>query len=323
MRWCLSLIAVLLLAGCTPSFLITPVSDKGELVERTVRDGEGFFPKKIAIIPIEGTIINARRPSLMDSGENSISLLTQQLKRAEDDSSVVAVVLRVNSPGGTVTASDTMYRLISDFKSRSKKPVVASVQEVCASGGYYASLAADEIVAQPTSIVGSIGVIFTTFDFEGTLGKIGARSYIIKSGPLKDMGSPLKPLSVEEREIMQGMIMEYFHRFQGVVQTRRSLTAPELAAVTDGRVFTGENALKLKLVDRMGTLEEAIDLAAQRANSKGAKAVLYIRPYGYGGSIYASNQMPAPEAKSAQLLSIPMVEEILPSGFYYIWRPGL
>ena len=323
MKLFLSLMAALFLTGCTPSFLITPVSGNSELVESTVRRGEGFFQKKIAIIPIEGTIINARRPSLMDSGENSVSLLTQQLQRAEDDASVVAIVLRVNSPGGTVTASDTMYRLISDFKSRSKKPVVASVQEVCASGGYYAALAADEIMVQPTSIVGSIGVIYTSFDFEGTLGKIGARSYVIKSGALKDMGSPLKQMTAEEREVMQAMIMEYFHRFQGVVQTRRGLNADELAAVSDGRVFTGENAMKLKLVDRIGTLEEAIVLATQKAGVKNAKSVLYIRPFGYGGSIYASNQVPAPEAKSSPLLSIPMMEEMLPSGFYYIWRPGL
>jgi protease-4 len=314
--------SILLLAGCTPSFLITPVSNNNELVEKTVDDGKGFFPKKIVIIPIEGTILNSRKPGLLVSGENSLSLLSQQLKRAEKDPAVAAIVLRLNSPGGTVTASDSMYQLISDFKKSSKKPVIASVQEVCASGGYYSALAADEIIAQPTSVVGSIGVIFEMFDVEGTLGKIGARAYIIKSGPLKDMGSPLKPLSEAERQVIQAMIMQYYARFQGIVQNRRALSTEELQLVTDGRVFSGQDALKLKLIDRLGTLNDAIDIARQRADAKGAKAVLYIRPHGYGGSIYASNEMPAPEANTTQL-SIPLADEIIPAGFYYLWRPGL
>ena len=249
-------------------------------------------------------------------------MLTQQLRRAEQDPNVVAIILRLNSPGGTVTASDTLYQLISDFRKGTNKPVIASVQEVCASGGYYAALAADEIMVQPTSLLGSIGVIFTTFDVERTLDKIGARSYIIKSGPMKDMGSPFKPMREDERQIIQAMIMDYFHRFQGVVKSRRGLSDEELVAVTDGRVFTGENALRLKLVDRLGTLDDAINLARIKTGQKGAKVVLYIRPHGYGGSIYADTQMPAPEAKTTQLM-LPMPDEILPTGFYYIWRPGL
>ncbi len=316
------LMIAILVAGCAPSFLITPVANRSGLEETEVQQGKGLFKKKIAIIPIEGTIVNARTPSLMGSGENAISLLTQQLQRAEKDPNVVAVVLRINSPGGTVTASDTAYQLISDFKKRTGKPVIASVQELCASGGYYAALAADEIVVQPTSVVGSIGVIFTSFDIEGTLNKIGARSYIIKSGQLKDMASPFKAMREEERQVIQAMIMDYFNRFVGVVQTRRELQEVDVNRINDGRVFTGEQALRLKLVDRPGTLDDALDLARQKADASGAKAVLYIRPYGYGGSIYASNQVPAPEANGMQL-TIPMPEEVLPTGFYYLWRPGM
>lgn len=311
------------IAGCgAPSLLITPVSNNNELQESTVMRGEGFFQKKVVIIPIDGMIMNSKGASLLGEGENPVSVLTQELQKAADDPAVVAVVLRINSPGGTVTASDTMYDLVSQFKKKTGKPVIASVQEVGASGAYYLAMASDQIVAMPTSVVGSIGVVFTTFDVEGTLGKIGARTYTIKSGALKDMGSPFKAMTPEEHQVIETMIMEYFGRFEGIVQKGRKLDGDELKKVNDGRVFTGEQALALKLVDQLGSLEDAIKVARVKGGAAGARVVLYTRPYGYSGSIYANNQMPAPESKSMQV-SIPMAEQALPTGFYYIWRPGL
>src|SRR5205814_4351685 len=131
--------------------------------------------------------------------ENDVSLFAQQLQKAELGSAVKAIVLRVNSPSGTVSASDLMYDEILRFKQRSKKVVVASAQDIVASGAYYVSCAADKVVVQPTSVIGSIGVIFNTFDISGTLDKVGARTNVIKSGPLKDMGSPFKAMDDNER----------------------------------------------------------------------------------------------------------------------------
>jgi protease-4 len=151
----------LLSAGCgTPSFLVTPVANSNKLDETTVAPGKGLFPDKVAIVEVEGVISNTKSGGLLEATENPVSLFTQELNKAADDSDVKAVVLRVNSPGGTVSASDAMYQILKRFKARTHKPVVASIQEVGASGAFYVSCGADKIVAQPTSLVGSIGVIF-------------------------------------------------------------------------------------------------------------------------------------------------------------------
>lgn len=324
-QWFIALLLLLLVGGCgAPSLLITPVSNRTDLVEEEVQPAKGWTRSKIVIIPLEGMIINAQKTGLLEPGENAVSLLTQQLQRAQNDDSVKAVVLRLNSSGGTVTSSETIYRLVRDFRKRTGKPVIASIQEVAASGAYYIACGTDQIVAQPTSVVGSIGVIFTTFDVVGTMDKIGVRTYTIKSGQLKDMGSPFKALTPAERQVIQDLIDQYFVRFRSTVQTQRKLSDDQTVTVTDGRVFSGEQAMALKLVDRLGTLEDALDLARERANARGARAVLYLRPYGYGGSIYASNQLPAPEAKGGTTLNIPGFREMLPAlpaGFYYLWQP--
>src|SRR4051812_20906499 len=214
-----------LLGGCgVPSFLITPVSSSYKLQEHTVLPGK--TGDKVAIIEVEGMLMNMRSGGLLQPTENKVSLFTQQLRAAARDDSVKAVVLRVNSPGGTVTASDTMYELVKDFRRSTHKPVVASTQEVCASGAYYVSCAADKIVAHPTSVVGSIGVLFSTMEFEGALGKMGIRAESIKSGPLKDMGSPFKSLGRNERAVMQEMVDEYFQRFIGIVTADRPVKEP-------------------------------------------------------------------------------------------------
>ncbi|HEY2587099.1 MAG TPA: signal peptide peptidase SppA [Tepidisphaeraceae bacterium] len=335
MRWIsLSLLALsLCITGCgTPSFLITPVANSNKLNEEEISAGKGWSPGKVAIIPVEGMIANVRTGGLLQATENPLSLFTQQLEAAEKDPAVKAVVLRVNSPGGTVTASDAMYQLVKRFKARTGKVVVASAQEMDASGAYYVSCAADKIVAQPTSLVGSIGVVFETMEFEGTLAKIGVNADAIKSGSLKDMGSPFRAMKPEERAVMQGMVEEYFTRFVGIVSGNRPVSEQPVADLTkygqstyggtySGRVFSGERARELGLVDQTGLLEDAIELAKNLAHAKDAAVVMYTRPYGYGGSIYASNTLPPPKADTMQL-ELPGANSLLPAGFYYLWMPG-
>jgi protease-4 len=304
-----------------PSFLVTPVQNTSALEEQTVSPGEGFSPPKVAIIEVEGMISNLKTGGFMQPSENRVSLFIQELEKAEKDSAVKAVVLRVNSPGGTVTASDIMYETIKRFKERTHKPVVASLQDLAASGAYYVSCGADKIVAHPTSVVGSIGVIFNTFNIEGTLAKIGAKTDAIKSGPLKDMGSPFRELDPESRAVMQGIVDEYYKRFVGVVTSNRPIKDPgSLKMLTDGRVFSGTRAVELGLADQTGLLQDAIELAKQMAHVPGARTVMYRRPYGYSGSIYARGEVGAPQA-SVMELKIPGVHDPLPSGFYYLWNP--
>ena len=291
--------------------------------------GKGGTNDKVAIVEVEGLLINARAGGFLQAQENKVSLFTQQMRAAAKDKSVKAVVLRVNSPGGTVTASDTMYEIVKEFRQKTGKPVVAATQEVAASGGYYVCCAADKIVAQPTSIIGSIGVLMNTLEFEGALGKLGIRADAIKSGPLKDMGSPYRSLEAPERAVMQEMVDEYFQRFADVVSSTRPVQEPrpslplaaEYRGVYSGRVFSGARAVELGLADKTGRLDEAIALARQLGKAPGAKVILYKRPYGYGGSIYASAEpSPRPNANVIQF-ALPESRLFLPGGFYYLWEP--
>ena len=314
------LVGALLLAGCgAPSLLVTPVMRSEGLQEIEVARGKGRA--KVAVIPIEGLLANAREPGLLQEGDNKVDLLTQQLDRAARDSAVKAVVLRINSPGGTVTGSENMYELLRRFRATSGKPIVASVQEVGASGGYYVALSADRIVAAPTSVVGSIGVIFNAFSVEGGLGKLGIKSEVVKSGPMKDMASPFKDMSDEERKVMQQTVDEYFERFRSTVADRRKLDGEAIARVSDGRVFSGAQAKALGLVDQLGILEDAIDAARELGNARDGRAIMYRKPFGPGGSVYANADAPVPQANPTLQLPIPPTEMSLPTGFYYLWRP--
>ena len=328
----LTLLAVLVTGCGAPSFLVTPVANSNRLEEHRVKSGKGWSPPKVAVIELDGMLMNARAGGLLQASENPVSRFAQQLGRAAADEDVKAVVFRINSPGGTVTASDTMYAMVRQFRERTKKPVVSSTQEVAASGAYYVALASDRILAEPTSVVGSIGVIFSTVEFEGALAKLGVTPNAIKSGTLKDMGSLFKSLDDAERVVMQEMVDEYFTRFVGLVRERRPGVAepavasvaeyrkPGYAGVFSGRVFTGEQAARLGLVDRTGSLEDAIALAKELAKAPNAATVMYRRPYGYGGSIYASGDVPQPRA-DVMRLQLPGFHE-RPSGFYYLWEPG-
>jgi protease-4 len=313
------------MSGCgMPSLLITPVSNTYELQEIDVKPGKGLFAGgngKIAIIGVEGTLMDVREGGFLQAEENPLSLFVQELDQAASDDSIKAIVLRVNSPGGTVTTSDTMYDALLRFKQKTHKPVVASAQEVVASGAYYVSCGADKIVVNPTSIVGSIGVIFETFDVVGTMDKLGVQSYAIKSAELKDIGSPFKHMTPHEREVMQSMVDEYYARFKSVVTTNRSIKdASMLPTITDGRVFSGVKAVELGLADQVGRLDDAIDLARDLAKAPGASVVMYKRPYAYSGSIYA--QANPPTSKSNEMtLKLPLSEPIFPTGFYYLWQP--
>jgi protease-4 len=319
----LPLVAILFtLCGCgMPSLLITPVSNSSKLEEVQVDGGRGFSPPKVVIIEVEGMLANAKSGGFLTPTENPLSLFTQEMKQAAADDRVKAVVLRINSPGGTVTCSDTMYDMVKRFKASTHKPVVSSCQEVCASGAYYVACGSDVIVANPTSIVGSIGVIFETFDLSIAMSKLGIRTDPVKSAPLKDMGSPFKPLDPDARDVMQGMVNEYYGRFVSVVKTNRTkLTdAHKIKTATDGRVFSGEQAAAMGLVDKVGRLEDAIDLAKSMAHAPNAAVIMYKRPYGYSGSIYASSPTPPPQA-NVMTLQLPDSELFLPRGFYYLWR---
>jgi protease-4 len=242
------------------------------------------------------------------------------MDKAASDPTVKAVVLRINSPGGTVTCSDTMYEMVKKFRDTTKKPVIADTQEVTASGAYYLACGCDKIVAHPTSVVGSIGVIFQTFEVSGIMSKLGITSNAIASGPFKEMGSPFKPLRDDERALMQQMVDEYYSRFLNVVTTNRHIDPAHLKEATDGRVFSGAKAVEIGLADQTGLLDDALNLAKQMANAPTAQVVMYKRPYGYSGSIYSTSTIQPPRS-DVMKLDIPAADDLIPTGFYYLWQP--
>ena len=327
---CLSL----LLAACLPTrFLIDLAPSDGKLHESTVLTDTGASrgSPKIALIDITGLISNAPEPGLFAGGGNSVDRLVSQLKKATDDPRVKAVILRVDSPGGTVAASKTMYQEIRRFREQTSKPVVVSMSELAASGGYYISLAADHIIAQSTTITGSIGVIIQTVNFSKGMQMIGITARAVKSGPMKDIANPLEPIRDEQYAILQSTVDDFYDSFVSLVKNRRgaALNQSELTTLTDGRVFTGRQALKHGLVDELGSLRDAFDSAKSLADISAARLVKYHVEGRVPMSPYAASlPLPSPAAQApgrqVNIMQLNLPQGFTPSaGFYYLWSPTL
>ena len=320
--------AVLLaaVAGCAPaSFLITPVPAKQQLVEQVVQRDSFWAYQKIALIDVDGVIANVRSSSLLgSSGENPVALFAEKLEQAAQDDDVEAVVVRINSPGGAVTASDIMYTELQRFREKTGKPVVAAMLDVAASGGYYLACAADKIYAQPTTVTGSIGVIMLAPEFSGTMLKLGVQMNVIKSGDMKDMGSMFRAMNAEDRAVFQGLIDKMYARFLEVVaRSRGGMDAERLRELADGRVYLGPEAQAHGLVDEIGTLHDAIQAAKVAAGLDGRpiKVVEYSRPYGHRPNVYALADQPAGQVNLVNVALPDWLSHAAPQ-FLYLWAPG-
>jgi len=319
-------LALVAVAGCgRTAFKVEAVPAEHALEETTVIDEGGFFPAKIALIDVSGLISNSHKHTLLGEGENPVSVFVENLDKAAGDPAVKALVLRINSPGGGVTASDIMHSELLHFKERThgKRPVVAMMMDVAASGGYYLACGADEIVALPTTVTGSIGVIMLTPDFSGTLNKIGAKVNAIKSGKMKDAGSPFRSMSFEERAFFQKLVNEYYDGFVKVVAAGRpKLEEAKIRELADGRVYTGRQALELGIVDKVGTLRDALVDVKQQIGAKHVRVVTYKRPGEEKENIYA--QAPG-AATQVNLFNIEIPESLMITEpqFLYLWAPGM
>ncbi|MEW6061251.1 MAG: signal peptide peptidase SppA [Bacteroidota bacterium] len=219
-----------------------------------------------------GTIALVELKEPITSSENFV----RQMKRYRENSSVRAIVLRIESPGGGVAASQEMYEEVKKTR-KSGKPVVVSMGAVAASGGYYVACGADKIVANPGSITGSIGVISQFMHFNQLMEKIGIDATTIKSGKLKDSGSPFRPMTKEDKEYFQQMVDDVHDQFVTTVAEERKLKKDEVRKLADGRIFTGRKAYELKLIDTLGTFEDALRLAADLAHIEGKPRVIKER----------------------------------------------
>lgn len=308
--------AALALAGCSLISLDLQPRIK-PLVEETV---EGTGPQKILLLDLSG-LLAEETPSLsIGTPPPRVPLLArvrEELRKAEGDERVRALVLRINSPGGTITASDVLYHEILTFKRRRNIPVVAAIMDVGASGGYYAALAADSILAHPTTVTGSIGVVMLTLNAQGLMDKLGLAPSAIKSGPMKDAGSPFRALTAEERAVFQHVIDDMHGRFVRLIVESRRLPEARVRTLADGRIYTAQQALDLGLVDRLGYLEDAVEIAKKAASLKEAQVVMYHRPKEYRANYYS-----AAATEPADLAALHLAG-LLGAGprFLYLWWP--
>jgi protease-4 len=228
----------------------------------TGRPGRFAFGDKIGIVEIKGIITQSAE-------------VIEEIHQYQEDEGVKAIILRIDSPGGGVGPAQEIHREI--LKVKSKKKVVTSMGSVAASGGYYIACASDLIIANPGTITGSIGVLMQFSNFEELLKKIGIKGVVLKSGEHKDIGSPFREMTPEEKKIMQGVIDNVHQQFIQAVAEGRKLDRAKVVQIADGRIITGEQAKKLGLVDQMGNLQDAIDTTAKMVGIEGKPNILYPR----------------------------------------------
>ncbi len=314
---------MLMAAGCVPpSFFPT----SGPL-EETVLSGEG--PDKVLLIDVSGVLTSTKPSGALDQLTGRPSLPTrfrEELMRATDDEDVKAVVLRINTPGGTVTASDVLHHELLEFKKKRDIPIIATIMDIGTSGGYYVAMGADKIMAHPSSVTGSLGVVMLTINAAGLMEKIGIRADTVKSGPHKDMGSPFRSMTAKDREIFQSVIDSLYERFLHVIeQGRPTLTPATIRRLADGRIYSAEQAKAHGLIDAIGYLDEAVALAQEQAGTEDAQVIIYQRSGGYRPNLYAQGpggQMAAglgwPQLDAASLTTL--FAGGTPA-FFYLWMP--
>lgn len=308
--------------GCFNGVMLRPVHVNGPLQETLISESQHRLCwKKVALIDVDGLIMNARTSGIFGDGENPTSMFREKLEMAANDPLVKAVVIRINSPGGAVTASDIMYQDLITFRRCTHKPVVACMMDVAASGGYYIAMGCDKVYAHPTTVTGSIGVIMSLYNAQGLLTKLGVSSDPIKSGPNKDLGNPARAMTEEERAILQGMVTTFYDQFVQVVVRGRNLPEERVRVLADGRIYSGLEAKEKGLVDEIGYLDDAIEDAICLAHIKDARVVAYDRCEGYRGSIYAG--MPKIPSQINVKLDVPGIAGPTSSTFMYLWEPGV
>lgn len=297
------------LGGCT--FLKVNIGDEIQPLTEKVVSGEGR--DKVLLLDLSGIIMGGDGDPVLGFRKKAglIARMREALDRARQDRRVKAVVLRINSPGGGVTASDILYHELRKFKKETGVTIVAHIMDMGTSGAYYAALAADAITAQPTSVTGSIGVIMYRVDVTGLMQKAGVQTVEIASAEKKGIGSPFRTLSPDERKIFQDFIDSLYGRFTGLIAEERKLSPDAVRKMADGRIFTSAEAKAGGLIDGVGYLEDAIELAKKKANLAEARVVTYFRPGEYKANIY-----------SMSLINLDLGDLADPGAkFLYLWWP--
>jgi len=301
-------------SGC--AFISIPFGRGIEPLEEKTLTGTG--KNKILLVDLSGIITEEEKKSLGGFGKevSDTARIKEELEKAAQDKRIKAVILRINSPGGTVTACDIIHHEILRYKKKNNIFVAASLMDIAASGGYYIATAADRISAHPTSITGSIGVIVVKFNVKGLMDKIGVQEESIKSGDMKDILSPFRGATPGEKKIVQEIVDSLYENFLGVIERGRpGISRSELKSIADGRVFTARQALNAKLIDEIAYLDATLDMVKKQAGLEEARLVTYHRPRAYRNNIYSQANI--------QLFNIggEGFTGYLPVQFMYLWNP--
>ena len=291
----------------------------GELKEVTIK-GEG--PGKILLVNVDGVINNQKDKTFSGStvGLGMVEKIRSIVEKAEKDDEIKALLIKINSPGGTVTASDIIFHLLKTYKEKRKVRIYIQVMDLAASGGYYIALAGDEIIAHPTSLIGSIGVIALKVNLQELMAKIGVSWEIVKSGDKKDFMSPFRSFTKEERELFQETIDRFHNRFVTLIAENRSaLNISQVQSLADGRVFDAEQAKDLKLIDHIGYITDTVRRIKSDFKNSNLKLVTYHRNNDFQGNIYSQFQKPT----SFNLINLDLGfnTNTLSPYFLYIWSP--
>jgi protease-4 len=306
----------------TESRVITetpPVANHNPVVEMPLGCGpQDAHTPKVAVLDVDGLLLNMDMTGPYSMGENPVNVFREKLDAIAADPAVCAVVVRINSPGGGVTASDIMWRDLKAFRTATGRPVVACLMDLGAGGAYYLASAADLIVAHPTTITGGIGVILNTYNLRDTMQYFNVLTQFIKAGPQIDMGTTAAPLSPLQRSLLQTMADEFHDRFRQVVRAARpgADASPE---TFDGRVFTAGQALERHLIDRVGYLDDAIAAAREAAHQAHARVVLFHRPNDPARTPYAVTPN-VPLQSTVLLASVPGLDRSRLPTFLYLWQ---
>jgi len=310
-----ALLATLLMVGCIQ--IHVGADRRAELVENVVYGTKG---PKILLIDIDGWISEVAEPRVLGlgEGESTVSRVREQLDRAERADDIQAIILRINSSGGEAAASEIVYSEIRRFKEEHEIPVIAQFMGVAASGGYYVAMSADTIRALPTTVTGSIGVIFAGVNFSGLMEKIGIENQTLTSGAYKDAGSPLRRMTEHERAQLSSVLDSLYARFlEVVVAGRPGLSPEEIRDLADGRVFSAAQAEANGLIDAIGDLPGAVELAESKAGLETSRVVAYGRPQEWRENLYSMTAAPASTAPPWGTLA-----PLSKPGFLYLWWPG-
>lgn len=311
---------LLLLSGCA-TIKLGPSYDK-PFKEQVVEETEGA-KAKVLLVEINGTISDQPKDGLLGKAPSLLDSVLMQLKKAEDDEQIKTVLLKINTPGGGVTASDILYHELLAFKERTGKKVYVQMMDIAASGGYYISMAGDHVQAHPTTVTGSVGVISMTPDISGTMEKIGVGVNVYKTGESKDMGSPFRAANDQDKALFQNLVDEMALRFYAIVQKNRKLTDAQMQEIKTARIYTGEAAKQAGLVDSLGYLSEATQAACELGGEKKCNVVTYRYQKNPNASVYSPNVESLTPPVSMGLLKAPILDSALSlrPGLYYLYLP--